>query len=380
MPDTTEVTESEEQNTGENPEQSNVLELSDEEFANLDPASFDASPDDNSSEEEDDIEIEDPEEEGETSDKKDDKHFDDKDAEDIDKKDLEAKSKDDDSDGEVDYKAFYDQVTAPFKANGKMMQVKSPEDLMTLKQQGANYVKKMTALKPGLKSLKMLENNDLLDERKLSNLIDLSKGDPAAIAKLLKDNNIDPLEMDLEKSEQYKPNTYTVGDKEVELDAVLDEIRDTESFSETINIVGTKWDNSSKQILYNNPTLIRTINEQVDNGIYQRIDTAIEQERALGRLEGMSDLEAYKAVGDALQANGSLDDLYQVDNSQKDTSANENDNTARKAQEKASKRKDKRKAASPPKAAPSKNNNTDDFNPLAMSDEEFLKLSQSKFM
>ena len=86
-------------------------------------------------------------------------------------------------------------------------------------QMGANYNKKMAALKPNLKLLKLLENNGLLSEEKLSFLIDLDKKNPDAITKLVKDSGLDPLEMDVSKSD-YKPNTYTVHDREVELDSV----------------------------------------------------------------------------------------------------------------------------------------------------------------
>lgn len=75
----------------------------------------------------------------------------------------------------VNYEQEYKRILAPFKANGKEVEVKSVDDAITLMQMGANYQKKMAALKPNLKILKILENNGLLDEGKLSFLIDLDK-------------------------------------------------------------------------------------------------------------------------------------------------------------------------------------------------------------
>ena len=137
---------------------------------------------------------------------------------------------------EFDYESAYKKVSEPFKANGIDMQVKSPEDIVRLMQMGANYQKKMGKLKPNLKIIKMLENNELLDEAKLNNLIDLSKKDPKAIAKLVKESDVDPLEIDKDAPTEYEPTNYSITDKEYNLDRVLDDIKDTETFNKTINV------------------------------------------------------------------------------------------------------------------------------------------------
>ena len=46
-----------------------------------------------------------------------------------------------------DYEAFYKVITAPFKANGKEVQLTDPNDVIRLAQQGINYSKKMEQLK-----------------------------------------------------------------------------------------------------------------------------------------------------------------------------------------------------------------------------------------
>lgn len=52
------------------------------------------------------------------------------------------------------------------------MQVNSVDEAIQLMQMGANYTRKMQELQPHRKTLLMLENNGLLDEGKLSFLID----------------------------------------------------------------------------------------------------------------------------------------------------------------------------------------------------------------
>ena len=290
------------------------------------------------------------------------------------------KAKDDDKsdegkDTELDYKAEYDRLIAPFRANGKDIQVHSVDDAITLMQQGANYNKKMAGLKPNLKLMKMLENNELLDENKLSFLIDLNKKNPEAVQKFIKDSGIDPLDIDTEKATEYTPNTYTVDDNEVELDTVLDNIRDTQSFNETIDVISNKWDASSKKILLEKPEIISVINEHVGSGIYAQISNVVESERMLGRLKGLSDLEAYRKVGDAIQSvNGftgqtAPEPLQQVE---KPTNTNKKPKDDPKL-------KNRKRAASSTKSTPNKKVDPN-FNPLSMSDEEFEKSISSQYM
>ena len=73
----------------------------------------------------------------------------------------------------IDYEVEYKRLLAPFKANGREISVKSVDDAVTLMQMGANYNKKMAALKPSLKLMKLLENNGLLSEEKISYLIEI---------------------------------------------------------------------------------------------------------------------------------------------------------------------------------------------------------------
>jgi len=273
----------------------------------------------------------------------------------------------------VDYKAEYERLLAPFKANGKQMQVTGVDDALTLMRMGANYNKKMAALKPNLKLMKMLSNNNLLDEGKLSYLIDVDKKDPVAIAKLLKDSNIDPLDVDTEQTKDYRPKSYTVDDAELELDGILANIRDTDSCETTMDIIGNKWDESSKRVLFSHPHIIEVINDHVASGVYDQINQVVESERMLGRLQGKSDLEAYKEIGDSIQAAGGFNSNPAPNGA---TPPSIPKPKVKKADPELKKRK---MAAATTKSAPTKTIPTD-FNPLNMSDEEFEKVSVSSFL
>lgn len=271
---------------------------------------------------------------------------------------------------DIDYKAEYERLIAPFRANGKDMQIASIDDARTLMSMGANYNKKMAALKPNLKLLKMLENNDLLDEGKLSYLIDLDKKNPEAINKFIKESGVDPMDIDADEPTDYKPNTYTVNDKEVELDAVLDDIKESPAYAETIDVVGNKWDKASKQIILETPVMLRVINAHIENGIYKQITDVVEHERTLGRLTDISDFAAYKLVGDAMQAKGAFTGMQPA------TAPAAPPDDVPKADPAL---KNRKRAASPTKNAPGKKAPAD-FNPLAVSDEEFEKIAGSQYM
>jgi hypothetical protein len=279
----------------------------------------------------------------------------------------------------VDFEAEYKRLLAPFKANGREIAVNSVDDAIVLMQMGANYNKKMAALKPNLKLMKLLENNGLLSEEKIGFLIDLEKKNPAAINKLVKDSGIDPMDLDAEKASGYKQTAYTVDDREIELDTVLDELQGTPSYNRTLEIVSTKWDGASKQVIAGNPQLLKVINDHVSAGIYDVISQEIERERVFGRLSGLSDIEAYRQVGDALHAKGAFTSLAKGSSPNQEKPATPPVVVTPKPKVEDDTLKDKRRAASSTRpAAPT--SAPKDFNPLALSDEEFTKLVNKQFL
>lgn len=281
---------------------------------------------------------------------------------------------------EPDYKAEYQRLLAPFKANGKEIAIQSVDDAISLMQMGANYNKKMAGLKPSLKMMKLLENSGLLSEEKISYLIDLEKKNPAAINKLIKDSGIDPMDLDAEKASGYKPQTYTVDDREMELDSVLDSIQETPSYNRTLDIVSTKWDGASKQVIAGAPQLLKVINDHVSSGIYDTIMQEVERERVFGRLNGLSDIDAYRQVGDAIQARGGFNALAQGSSPIQAKPAPAPVNVAPKpSQAEEDRLREKRRAAGSTKPAGS-SSPAKEFNPLAMSDEEYLKSFNNKYL
>lgn len=390
------------------------LDISDEDFANLsfeeiealeaeaskdededdksDDDTDDKSDDDTSDEEDDsdDDDKGDDTDEDEDDDKasdKDDTGDDDTTGEDEDEDDTKASGKDKsdskkaDSDdaGEVDYKQAYEQLLSPFKANGKDMRVESVEEAVTLMKMGANYNKKMAALKPNLKVVKMLENNGLLDEGKLGFLIDVFNKDEAAIRKLVKESGVKFEDFDdANDGSDYKPKNHKVSDSEVDLDDILLDIKDSPSYSKTMNVVTKVFDEQSREIIARNPSVIKVINEHIELGFYNQIIEAVERERMFGRLTDVSDLEAYKIMGDKINEAGGFKQAKgsESDDDKSSSDKKTSDDTANQEQ----RRKNRKKSAAHTKTAPAKKDDSDKIDPLDVPDDEFEKMPVSKFL
>ena len=283
-------------------------------------------------------------------------------------KEKESTESDTESDDEnkVDYKAEYDKIMAPFKANGIQLQAADVDEVVTLMQMGANYHKKMAGLKPSLKIVKLLDKHELLDAEKINYLIDLHNRKPEAITKLVKDSKIDPVEIDVESDTNYTPENRTVNDNELELDTVLDTIKDSPTYNRTLTVISDQWDGTSRQVIANNPHIIEIINEQMGSGIFDAINEVVARERNFGKLQGMTDLDAYKHVGDILHEQGKLPGQKSVPNKSVPQK------TTKKKTTSPDKVKKQKEAVSPTKSR--KTTSKSEFNPLSMSDEEFEKV------
>lgn len=274
--------------------------------------------------------------------------------------------------GNSDYEAFFKQVMAPFKANGKTIQLESVDDVIRLMQMGANYTKKMQALQANKKFLMMLENNGLLDENKLSFYIDLEKKNPEAIKKFLKDSKIDPVDVDTTSEVNYKSGSHAVTDQEASLASAIEDLNSMPGGKETLQSVHA-WDSASKKALWDSPELLAIIHTQKENGIYDRISNEIERRKTLGQVSpNIPFLQAYKLVGDEMNAKNAFGTTKSAVPAQQPVARTPV--AVRPAKTPATKATDSKvRAAAAPRTVsrPAKTN----VNVLAMSDEEFLKLS-----
>ena len=284
-----------------------------------------------------------------------------------------------------DLVAFYDQVMKPFKANGREITLRTPEEAIRLMQMGAGYGRKLQDMQPHLKTLRMLEKNNLLDEAKLSYLIDLDQKNPDAIKKLIKDAGIDPLDLNMDDNANYRPTNHSVSDTEVAFSEALKDVSAQPGGRETIQQINTTWDKTSKEALWAQPELLRIIQSQKENGLFDQISAEMERKKMLGEIAPNTPfLEAYKIAGDALVAANSLILPGSETAPKTETPApaapvqGKTDQQPAKvlgtrtaAPKSGASANDKAKAAASPQSSSRKAKET--VNPLDMADDEFLK-------
>lgn len=287
-----------------------------------------------------------------------------------------------------DYKGFYDKIMAPIKASNRTLQVKNVDEAVKLMQFGADYTRRMQQLRPNLKLMKMLQNNDLLSEEKLTFLIDLDKNNPDAVNKFLKDRNIDPLDLDPQSEKEYKPGNHSVSDAEMAFNSQLDDLKSTQQGRETINHIERDWDQQSIEMLYKEPEIMKLIDEQRADGIFSQITTELDRRKMLGQVPAhVPFLTAYQAIGAELHQAGkllsygkpTLQQPQQVPPGQSHQQAPQAPVQQRQVlesrpanQKPVVRNNAAAKAAAPVRTSPGKPAPVD-FNPLAMSDDEFEK-------
>lgn len=267
------------------------------------------------------------------------------------------------------YQEMYDNLLAPFQANGKTIKLQTPEEARQLMQMGANYTRKMQAIAPHRKILMMLENNNLLSEEKLAYLIDLDKKDPGAISKLVKDSGIDPMDIDTNQDSGYKAGNHVVSDSEANFRTALEEMNSSDDGKSMLQSINSSWDDQSKAVLYQSPELFDIFRQQKASGVYALISEDIDRRRTLGNIPlNLPFIEAYKLVGDELTRTNGFSSL----NSQGNTSKAVPVAVRTVAPKNALVENTRANAASTTRASPRK---AEVFvNPLAMSDEDFMKL------
>ena len=275
----------------------------------------------------------------------------------------------------INYEEEYKKLLAPFKANGSEMKVNNIEEAITLMQKGANYHHKMNSIKPIMRIAKMLENNSLLNESDVQFLIDLKKHDPDAIAKLISDAKIDPVTIDPDRKQQYKPGNDRVTDSELQFEEVMNDIKTSSAYSRTIQVI-SNYDDASKLSLAENPNLIANLNYQIEIGLFDKINTEVTRRQILGSLpKNLSALDAYIQVGDELDKAGAFKE-FEDKVRQPNVNKQEEKPTGKKAPLKNvdnDELKAKKQAVAPNKGTTTKEKDLKDFNPLSMTDEEFEK-------
>jgi len=207
-----------------------------------------------------------------------------------------------------EYKTYYELIMAPIKANGQEITIKSPEDARTLIQKGLNYDDKMVAIKPVRLAGKALEKagiirDGIIDENALNRMIDFNNGNIEVVKARLKELNIDPLDLDLDTN-NYEATDYVPDEHTIELDDIQREL-DSRGSTEQVVTALNRMDDESREFFNERPKDLLALEADISNGVFDEIYGNVQYERRMGRLDGVSDMDAYihfaKSRGDQMR-------------------------------------------------------------------------------
>jgi len=206
--------------------------------------------------------------------------------------------------------ATYKELFAPFKANGKTIQVKTPQEALRLMQMGAGHVKYQNSIKPLLVQAKTLENNNINLED-LNFLIELHNKNPAAIKKLVRDANIDPYDIEVDEDakaadKQFSSKNYSATEEQITLEEALADVRSHPEGVVLLTSLRNEWDAESRKVVMADPKILHVLVEQRESGIYDRISAEIDRRTILGELPDMPFIKAYHQVGIEMTNAGSF--------------------------------------------------------------------------
>ena len=180
------------------------------------------------------------------------------------------------------------------RANGKEYEFTDDEiraQFPRIFGQAMDYTRKMQQIKPWRQTIDAIEQAKLSHDD-VSLMIDVLKGDKAAIAAVLKRTGVDTLELDPEDS-KYVPKIYGRDESTLAIKDVVDEISQDQEYAVTSRIIDREWDEGSWREMSKDPQLIKALHIDVKSGVYNKVQPIAEKMKLYegGR---RSDLDYYK--------------------------------------------------------------------------------------
>lgn len=181
-----------------------------------------------------------------------------------------------------------------YRANGKDYEFTSDEIMQQFPKvfgQAMDYTRKMQAIKPWRQTIDAIEEAKL-NHNDVSLMIDVLKGDKAAIAELLKRTGVDALEVEGTK-ESYVPKSYGRDEGTLAIKDIVDEISQDQEYQKTYKVLSNDWDNNSWAEISKNPEMIKLLHIDVKSGVFDKVQPIAEKLKLFDG-SSKSDLDYYK--------------------------------------------------------------------------------------
>ena len=158
----------------------------------------------------------------------------------------------------------------PLRAGGKEIPIDNLQELYTLASKAVGAQQKFNAIAPVRKAMMLgeKENVNLMDSVNFQ--INMKNDPRGTILNLLKENSIDPLDLDMEDAGKFQPKDFSPSDFEVGFDDVVGRIGNDPRYADTMDVVNNVWkDTGSRDALYKDPTIVEKLHQEMDpnNGI-----------------------------------------------------------------------------------------------------------------
>ena len=207
---------------------------------------------------------------------------------------------DDDKDSDIDDKQSDPTMEfQPLKANGKEYPIESIDELYKLASAGVGAQHKFQAIAGHKKSIMAAEKAGVNLDEAVNFMANYKENPQDAIARLLKANDMDPLDYDAE-AEVGEAKDYSVSDFEVSYDEVVGEIGNSPIFPKVQELLLTGWDEASRSVFLDDPSLIKNLHSEMtpmkdsDKSMFDLVQPIAEKMKLSG--DSRSDFDVYMAA------------------------------------------------------------------------------------
>lgn len=208
----------------------------------------------------------------------------------------------------IDYKGFYESIVGkPIKAAGKEVVVQTAEEAVKLVQMGVGFHSKMSKIAHAERIIETLRENDLLDDSKINELIDISKKNPEAIAALVQSAGLEPHQLiPSGDAPKYIPGDHVLPEAQLLFRTSVDTIRE-QGGEEFLAHVAQDWDVTSRAEIYKDPAALDMIYGHKQSGIYDKISSEVDRRKVFDpSVAKLPFIHAYLAVGNEMHEKGLL--------------------------------------------------------------------------
>lgn len=209
----------------------------------------------------------------------------------------------------IDYKAFYEKITGEFKADGKMISVKDPDDIIRRMQMGTNFAQRKKGDKQIRRLTASLEKAGIKTKEDYNWVIDLVNGDKEALNKLFKDRNIDTYDLNPEEANYQTSDRNIISEEEVEFRETVNELQKSPHYNKLYDTIYNELDSKSKERVLSDVRILNGLHEEIRLGRFDDLMNEVYYQKNIGNFRGISDMDAYIIVLDKyLKDQGIIDE------------------------------------------------------------------------